>query len=260
MERGQRGLPPLVGRSRLRSGKCLVDRVGREHAEYHRESGVELYPLESCRALAGHEVVMAGLPRITAPRQITASTAPERASSRATIGSSNAPGTQATMVSVRAQPASSSASRAPVRRRSVIPPLNSAQARPTRSGRAWSASVPSSAVPIRAATRAFASAGSPTRSEDVIEALEEVTHPLPLGPQILDVLRRGGRLQVHPLDNIEPEPSSPPYLVGLLVMRRMVVTPRSTRICAPIPYSRESAGSPSSRLASTVSYPSSWRL
>ena len=57
-----------------------------------------------------------------------------------------------------------------------------------------------------------------------------------------------------------PKPSRPPYLVGLLVMRRMVVTPRSTRIWAPMPYSRLSTGRPSSRLASTVSRPSSWRL
>ncbi len=57
-----------------------------------------------------------------------------------------------------------------------------------------------------------------------------------------------------------PNPSSPPYFVGLLVISRIFVTPRSTRIWAPMPYSRESAGSPSSRLASTVSKPSSWRL
>ena len=39
-----------------------------------------------------------------------------------------------------------------------------------------------------------------------------------------------------------PKPSSPPYLTGLLVMRRMVVTPRSTSIWAPMPYSRLSTG------------------
>ena len=54
-----------------------------------------------------------------------------------------------------------------------------------------------------------------------------------------------------------PKPSRPPYLAGLLVMSRIVVTPRSTRICAPMPYSRESIGSPRSSLASTVSRPSS---
>src|SRR6476619_7387819 len=38
-------------------------------------------------------------------------------------------------------------------------------------------------------------------------------------------------------------------------MMRMVDTPRSTSICEPIPYSRESAGKPSSSFASTVSRP-----
>jgi hypothetical protein len=57
-----------------------------------------------------------------------------------------------------------------------------------------------------------------------------------------------------------PKPSRPPYFDGLLVMTRIVVMPRSTRICAPMPYSRLSSGRPSSRLASTVSRPCSWRL
>ena len=39
-----------------------------------------------------------------------------------------------------------------------------------------------------------------------------------------------------------PKPSRPPYFMGLLVMSRMVVTPRSTRIWAPMPYSRLSTG------------------
>ncbi len=54
-----------------------------------------------------------------------------------------------------------------------------------------------------------------------------------------------------------PKPSRPPYLAGLLVMIRMVVTPSSSRIWAPMPYSRLSTGRPSSTLASTVSWPSS---
>ena len=52
-----------------------------------------------------------------------------------------------------------------------------------------------------------------------------------------------------------PKPSRPPYFAGLFVITRMVVMPRSTRICEPIPYSRESAGKPSSSFASTVSRP-----
>ena len=47
-------------------------------------------------------------------------------------------------------------------------------------------------------------------------------------------------------------------LAGLLVIRRNLWAPRSARICAPIPYSRLSIGSPSSVLASTVSRPPSW--
>ncbi len=47
---------------------------------------------------------------------------------------------------------------------------------------------------------------------------------------------------------------------GLFVIRRIVLTPRSTRIWEPMPYSRESAGNPSSTLASTVSRPSSWSV
>ena len=46
---------------------------------------------------------------------------------------------------------------------------------------------------------------------------------------------------------------------GLFVMSRIFVTPSSTRIWAPMPYSRLSTGSPSSMLASTVSLPRSCR-
>ena len=52
-------------------------------------------------------------PRITAPRHTTASTPPCSASSRAAIGISKAPGTQATVTSSGAAPWRSSASRAP---------------------------------------------------------------------------------------------------------------------------------------------------
>ena len=40
-------------------------------------------------------------------------------------------------------------------------------------------------------------------------------------------------------------------------MRRMSRMPRSARICAPVPYSRESAGKPSCKFASSVSTPCS---
>src|SRR5690606_260243 len=55
-----------------------------------------------------------------------------------------------------------------------------------------------------------------------------------------------------------PYPSNPWYLAGLFVISRIEVTPRSARICAPMPYSRVSTGRPSARFASTVSRSSSW--
>src|SRR5439155_18365463 len=54
---------------------------------------------------------------------------------------------------------------------------------------------------------------------------------------------------------VKPYPSSPLIFFGLLVRMRIVERPRSARIWLPIPYSRASAGNPSSRLASTVSSP-----
>ena len=41
-----------------------------------------------------------------------------------------------------------------------------------------------------------------------------------------------------------PWPSSPARFAGLFVSRRIVRTPRSTRICAPMPYSRRSTANP----------------
>ena len=55
-----------------------------------------------------------------------------------------------------------------------------------------------------------------------------------------------------------PKPSMPEIFFGLFVRTRIVVRPRSARICEPIPYSRWSAGKPSPRFASTVSSPCSW--
>jgi len=55
-----------------------------------------------------------------------------------------------------------------------------------------------------------------------------------------------------------PYPVSPENFLGLLDMRRMSLIPRSAKIWAPVPYSRESIGKPSSVLASIVSSPRSW--
>mmetsp|Transcript_1895 Transcript_1895/g.5985 ORF Transcript_1895/g.5985 Transcript_1895/m.5985 type:complete len:753 (+) Transcript_1895:276-2534(+) len=54
-----------------------------------------------------------------------------------------------------------------------------------------------------------------------------------------------------------PNPASPENFFGLFDMRRMSRMPRSARICAPVPYSRESAGKPSCKFASSVSTPCS---
>ena len=56
---------------------------------------------------------------------------------------------------------------------------------------------------------------------------------------------------------MSPKPLIPSIFFGLFVRTRIVVRPRSARICDPIPYSRASAGKPSSRFASTVSSPCS---
>src|ERR671919_259906 len=54
---------------------------------------------------------------------------------------------------------------------------------------------------------------------------------------------------------LRPKASIPVILRGLFVRILIVESPRSARICDPIPYSRRSGGKPSSRLASTVSSP-----
>src|SRR5665213_145931 len=155
---------------------------------------------------------------MTAPRATTASTRPDAAIPRATSGSSKAPGTHDTTTAPRSQPADSSSSSAADSIRSVMAPLNSAQAKPTRNSRATpgARSVGSRELPTRAAARALASSGSTVWSEDVIEALEEVTHALALGAEVLDVLRGGHRLDVHPLDDVEPEALETSVLCGIV--------------------------------------------
>jgi len=56
---------------------------------------------------------------------------------------------------------------------------------------------------------------------------------------------------------LSAHPASPENFFGLFDMRRMSRMPRSARICAPVPYSRESAGKPSCKFASSVSTPCS---
>src|ERR1019366_1341471 len=66
-------------------------------------------------------------------------------------------------------------------------------------------------VPTRAATSSMAPSGNAMRSapairsENVVEAVQDVTHSLPLGPQVGDVLRIGGQLQRDALGDVQAE-------------------------------------------------------
>src|ERR1700722_14004566 len=161
---------------------------------------------------------------MTAPRHNTVSTLPACAKARATRGSSNAPGAQATVTSRRSDPASSSAPSAPSSKRSVMPPLNSAQAMPMRSP------VPSAEAcrlaPTRMATSSSAPVGSATRSasaisvegssQDVVEPVQQVAHALALRTEVGDVLRVGGGLQLDALGDVEAEALEPAVLHGIV--------------------------------------------
>ena len=61
LERRPRRLGSLVGGVREGADEGLLDGVGGQDAEDHGQSGVELDPLQPGGALAGHEVVMAGV-------------------------------------------------------------------------------------------------------------------------------------------------------------------------------------------------------
>src|SRR3974390_1846997 len=151
---------------------------------------------------------------MTAPRQRTASTLPAWAKARATRGSSKAPGAQATVMSRRSVPASCRPSSAPSSRRMVTPPLKSAQPMPMR--RPVPSCAPRRLVPTREAMSSSAPSGSAATSEpaisagaasqDVVEAVQQVAHPLPLRAQVGDVLGIGRRLQRHALGDVETEP------------------------------------------------------
>src|ERR1700733_315541 len=150
---------------------------------------------------------------MTAPRHSTASDFPAWAKARATRGSSKAPGAQATVTSRRSVPASSRAPNAPSSKRSVMPPLNSAQAMP--SPNPVPSVEPCSLAPTREATSSTAPSCSATRSDsaisgeepsqDVVEALQQMPHPLALGAEVGDVLGVGGQLQRDPLGDVEAE-------------------------------------------------------
>src|SRR5439155_13431247 len=128
---------------------------------------------------------------MTAPRQMTPSNSPDAASRLATRGSSNAPGTHATVIDPSSTPWRRRPSRAPASSRSVIRSLKRAQTSATRKPS------PRRSPAWRLALR--------VASEDVIEALQQVSHARLLGAQVADVVGVGLGLERHPLDDLEAE-------------------------------------------------------
>ena len=184
-------------------------------------------------------------PRITAPRQMTPSNRPERAKRRATSGISNAPGTHATSMSSSDTPRAVRPASAPSTSLRVMTSLKRAATTAIRRP-----------APCGLTLEDVHRSPAPSRTGASRQAVEQVTHLLPLRAQVLRCSRASARSRSGSRAEMEsPCPSSPARLAGLFVSSRIVRTPRSTRICAPIPYSRGSAGNPSSVLASTVSRP-----
>ena len=168
----------------------------------------------------------------------------------AASGSSKAPGTQTTVRSASATPQRSSSASAPARSRSVTCPLKRLQATAIRSpvpssepelracrcrrspaggaSRSWPPGLRTGRAPCRA-TRQPTPSRSPGSSTALrrrlrrgetparpVEALEQVAQPFSLGAQVLEVLRVRGRLQRHPLDDVEP------VALETAVLRRVV--------------------------------------
>src|SRR5205809_456648 len=133
-------------------------------------------------------------PRITAPRQMTASTVPEPASRFATSGSSNAPGTHRTVTSaasclrrIRSAPSRSSSVMSRLKRATTI----------------------ANRMPVASRSPSFA-AYSPMRSgpsELLVDAVlgveaEQVPELVLLGAQVRDVLLVRHRVHRDPLDDL----------------------------------------------------------
>src|ERR1039458_8574328 len=152
---------------------------------------------------------------MTAPRQTTASKpAAAVASVWATSGSSKAPGTHATVTSVRSTPASRSAARHPSSSRIEMPPLNLAHATAMRSPLpSWD---PSSAVPTSRAVRATSAGSRSVSAADAIESLEQVAHAIALRAQVREVVLRRRALQGDALGDVQPEALEAAELVGIV--------------------------------------------
>src|ERR687893_2516503 len=143
---------------------------------------------------------------MTAPMQTTASTSPEAARARAPKGISNEPGTGTSITSSAATPSAFRPRATPSASRSTIAPFQRARTTPTRSPAPSSPSgVPARAVPSATHAPRVALVAI-TASEHIVEALEQVAHPLPLGAQVGDVLRVGLGQQRHALGDPEAEP------------------------------------------------------
>src|SRR5581483_4525739 len=157
-------------------------------------------------------------PRITQPMQITASAAPLDARVFATNGISNAPGTQISLRSPAATPHPSSPRRTPSRSRSVTWSLNRPHTTairrpaPSRTGGTRLAATSSRAKLV---LLALALAGVRHRLERT-QPFEEVPHALALGAQVPLVVRVGGDLERHPLDDLEPEALEAAVLGGVV--------------------------------------------
>ena len=252
---------PLLAVVRLRALEGLFDGVGGQDAEDDGHAGVELDPLQAGRALAGHEVVVAGVApddRAEADHRVDRAGRGQPLGHQRQLEGARHPGHDGLVqVTARLLQGVEGPGQQPVGDAAVE--LGAGQAHPesgrdrrrsTVDGRPDPAGSPVFGVgreqgQVRGRHRGLRAGGPSARAWSGGTRCSPGWAWAGCSP----ARRYRGR-----------SPRARRTWSGLLVMSRMVVTPRSTRIWAPIPYSRESAGSPSSRLASTVSNPSSWRL
>src|ERR1039458_5162179 len=104
-------------------------------------------------------------------------------------------------MSLRSTPASSSALRAPSSRRAVIAPLNLAQTIATRNP--LPPEDPSRYSPARARFVAISAVLSAVPLLDVIESLEQVTHPFALRAQVVNVKRCRTAFEENALNDVD---------------------------------------------------------
>src|SRR5262249_32572845 len=155
-------------------------------------------------------------PRITQPKQITASTSPDSANDLAARGSSKAPGTHASVTSPGSTPALATPRCTPSSRRSVMCELKRAQTTairmpvPSMTGAGAPPSWPALAIATslgvghrRHVVRAVGRDGAGRIDVELLETLEQMAHPLGLGAEVSDVLRIRRSERRDPLDDVE---------------------------------------------------------